>query len=478
MLLNPDPLPSTTNPVVPLRVVERTGLDAARLLQLQGAILSQARFAGAATAFATELAGLLHADRVAVGFIERSQSRVVAVSHDLSFQANAEQFGLIAAAMDEALEQQASLRHPDAVDARPRITAAHAALTRREGGSAATIPMVDHGEAFGALTLTRGQPIAFSDEEIAQCEQVVRSIASILRLKRDNEQSWLERLNQSLRTRARQVIEPGHLTLKAGLGAAVLGLAALAFIPVDYRVGAPARVEGAIQRAMVAPADGFLRQLHVRPGDHVKAEQLLAELAEDDLRLDQRKWESELAQHENAASAALARSDRAQFVVAQSRADEARAQLDLTSGQLARTRIVAPFDGVVIAGDLTQSLGAPVQRGQTLLMVAPDQQFRLLVEVDERDIDAIEAGKDGSLVLGALIGRSLPFKVARITPMATSRDGRNFFEVEGRFEGVPSDLRPGLQGVAKIEAGRHTTAWIWTHRFFEWLRLTAWAWGN
>ena len=135
------------------------------------------------------------------------------------------------------------------------------------------------------------------------------------------------------------------------------------------------------------------------------------------------------------------------------------------------------FDGVVIAGDLTQTLGAPVQRGETLLTIAPDQQFRLLIEADERDIADVHHGANGRLALGALIGRSLPFEVVRITPMATTRDGRNFFEVEGKFDASPADLRPGLQGVAKIEAGSRTAVWIWTHRFVDWLRLTVWSWG-
>ncbi len=118
-----------------------------------------------------------------------------------------------------------------------------------------------------------------------------------------------------------------------------------------------------------------------------------------------------------------------------------------------------------------------MQRGETLMMVAPDQKFRLLVEVDERDIAEVRPGANGRLALGALIGRSLSFEVVRLTPMASTRDGRNFFEVEGRFDGGPADLRPGLQGVAKIEAGSRTAAWIWTHRFFDWLRLELWSWG-
>ncbi|HEV7802131.1 MAG TPA: HlyD family efflux transporter periplasmic adaptor subunit, partial [Burkholderiales bacterium] len=254
-------------------------------------------------------------------------------------------------------------------------------------------------------------------------------------------------------------------------------LLGLTLVPVQYRVGAQARIEGSIQRTLVAPADGFLSKVHARPGDRVKADQVLAELAADDLRLEQRKWHSELTQHENAASAALARTDRAQFVINQSKADEARAQMDLVDSQLTRGRIVAPFDGVIIKGDLAQSLGAPLRRGEVLLTIAPVDQYRLVIEVDERDIPAVRVGQKGSVALGALSEGALAFRVERVTPVATTRDGRNFFEVEGALQESPAMLRPGLQGVAKIEAGQRSLAWIWTHRIWEWLRLALWSAG-
>jgi hypothetical protein len=97
--------------------------------------------------------------------------------------------------------------------------------------------------------------------------------------------------------------------------------------------------------------------------------------------------------------------------------------------------------------------------------------------VDERDIAAIVPGQKGSVALGALSDRALPVRVARVTPVAVARDGRNFFEVEGALDEIVPALRPGLQGIAKIEAGRRPLAWIWTHRFLDWLKLTLWSWG-
>ena len=463
--------------VTPLAPVVSIAPLSDRILKFQATVLSHETFAEAAAAFATEVAVTLGFDRAALGFSERGRARVVATSHTADFEAGAALFAAFAAAMDESLDQACTVTHPERAAARPLIGIAHAALARKYGGAAFSVPLVASGRAFGALTLVREAPTLPTEDELTLCEHLASIVGPILELKFQAERPWHARMKQALRSGSAKVMEPGHTRAKIGAAVAAAVIAALLAVPVQYRIGAHARVEGAVQRALVAPADGFLRQVHVRPGDAVKADQVVAELAEDDMRLEHRKWQSELTQHENAASAALARSDRAQYVINQSKADEARAQLDLVERQLARGRVVAPFDGVVIKGDLTQSLGAPVKRGDVLLTIAPSDRFRLLIEVDERDIAAVEVGRKGSVSLGALTERALGFRVARVTPVSSNRDARNFFEVEGELEAPSSRLRPGLQGVAKIEAGERSLAWIWTHRLFDWLRLTVWSWG-
>jgi biotin carboxyl carrier protein len=448
-----------------------------RILKFQATVLSHDTFAEAAAAFATEVAATLQFDRAALGFWEGGRARVVATSHTADFEARAALFSAFAAAMEESLDQESTVTFPERTGTRPLVMLAHAALARRYGGAACTVPLVSRGRAFGALTLVREAPTLPNEDELHLCEHLACIVGPILELKFEAERAWHDRLTHVVASRLRKVAEPGHTRTKIAAGVAAALCVALLAVPVPYRIGAHARVEGAVQRALVAPADGFLRHVHARPGDTVKADQVLAELAEDDMRLEHRKWQSELTQHENAASAALARGDRAQYVINQSKADEARAQLDLVERQLSRGRVVAPFDGVVIKGDLTQSLGAPVKRGDVLLTVAPSDRFRLLIEVDERDIGAVAVGRRGSVALGALTERSLAFRVARVTPVSSNRDARNFFEVEGELEEGSALLRPGLQGVAKIDAGYQPLAWIWTHRLFDWMRMTLWSWG-
>ncbi|HVY06015.1 MAG TPA: HlyD family efflux transporter periplasmic adaptor subunit [Burkholderiales bacterium] len=451
-------------------------IDAATSLQLQAAILSRKAFSASVSAFANDAAATLHFDRVIVGFMESSHVAVVGISGSRESRPKGELAELAGAAMDEALEQDAIIVFPGSSNDVPRITLAHAAFVRRMGGSVFTIPMANHGQAFGAVTFVRAAPAAPTVAEIAQCEHVVAFAGPVLELKHAAATPWHKRAWKSAAHSIGTLRRPGHAVAKAAVATAAVAIAALTLIPVDYRVGAPARIEGAVQRALVAPTDGFLRQVNVRPGDQVKTGQVMAELAEDDLQLERRKWESELAQYENSASAALARTDRTQFVISQAKANEAQAQLDLVMGQLSRSRVVAPFDGVVIQGDLSQSIGAPVERGDVLMTVAPAGSYRVIVEVDERDIEDVQVGKAGQVALGAF-EQSVPFKVIRITPMATARDGRNFFEVEGELASAPASLRPGSQGVGKIEAGERTLAWAWTHRLFQWARMTLWAWG-
>jgi biotin carboxyl carrier protein len=445
----------------------------AALLRIQAAVLSRQRLLEAATALANELSRELHLDRVCVGIVKCNSVAVVATSHRAETLERTEQLRGVTEAMEEAIEQAVTVTFPQ-VGSRHLIALAHAELSRQRGSQLCTVPLLVSEEVFGALLLERLAPKSFTDEDVAALENVASFAGPILKLLLENERPWHEHLYSRMRSWRARLVGPGNWGGKSGAVAILAASISMFFFPIQYWVGAQARVEGAVQRVLAAPVDGFVGQVAVRPGDTVRSEEILVELAEQDLQLERRKWESELAQHENAQNVSLARAERPQFVINKAKADAARAQLALITTQLARAQVRAPFDGVVIKGDLTQSLGAPVQRGEPLLTIAPARQFRLIVEVDERDIVHVQPGAKGSLALAALPQSLAGFRVLRITPVATVRDGRNFFEVEGSLEQLPPAVQPGLQGIAKIYAGQRSLAWILTHRAIDWVRLTIW----
>jgi RND family efflux transporter MFP subunit len=247
-------------------------------------------------------------------------------------------------------------------------------------------------------------------------------------------------------------------------------------MPGTHRIIADATLEGRVQRAVVAGLDGYISEASARAGDVVRAGQVLGRLDERDLQLERRKWSARERQLRREYREALAEHDRAERSILQARLDEARAQVALLDEQLARTQLLAPFDGVVVRGDLSQSLGSPVERGEVLYEIAPLEGYRIILEVDERDVADVEVGHTGQLALSALPNEPLALRVENITPVATAEDGHNFFRVEASLEQPLAILRPGMAGVARIEAGRRRLAWIWTHDLVDWLRLLAWSW--
>jgi len=172
----------------------------------------------------------------------------------------------------------------------------------------------------------------------------------------------------------------------------------------------------------------------------------------------------------------MADMDSAKVTVLRARLERADAELSLASENLSRTRLTAPLRGVVVRGDLSQALGAPVQRGQTLFAVAPLDSYRVMLEVDERDVGRVQPGQTGRLALTGFPGDYLPFSVTRITPMSTAADGRNVFAVEAQLDRTPALVRPGMEGVGKIDIGQRRLIWIWTHKLGDWLRLWTWSW--
>lgn len=480
--------PPTVATVAPTRAVphwqplavddaQRPVVQAAQVLEVLATALAQPNFASAAAAAATALADLLGCERAMIGWRKRGFVQIEAVSRSADLREQGELLTQAAAAMDEALDQAATIRHPQSPHDPPRITLAGAELARRHGSSAlCCVPLLADDRLLGALLSERRDGLPFDDHTVGLLESAALMLGPLLALKRNSERAWHERAAGSTAAFARRLTGPGHWPLKATLASMLAGAIAMTFVSIDYRVAATARLEGAVQRTLVASADGFLKGVNVRPGDAVRTDQLLAELSDEDLRLERRRWESEIAKHDNAQQEALARADRAQLVIAAARAAEARAQLALTEQRLARARIVAPFDGIVIQGDLTQQLGAPVKRGDVLLTVAPAADFRVIVEVDERDIGNVRVGSTGRITLSALPAKALPIHVVRITPVAVAADGRNYFEVEARFDEQIDELRPGLEGVAKLDVGQRPAYWVVGHRAYDWLRLAVWSW--
>jgi multidrug resistance efflux pump len=306
-------------------------------------------------------------------------------------------------------------------------------------------------------------------------EAVAAVSGPILHLQWRNEH-WIAAAGERGRKLLGRLIGAGHAGMKLGVAAVAIVAVFLAYATGEYRVSARTVIEARVQRAAVAPFSGYVREAPARAGDVVKAGQLLAALDDRELQLQRARAASEEDQLVREQQRALGGGNGAEAGIAAARLQQVRAELKLVDEQISRTRVVSSFDGMVVSGDLTQSLNAPVERGQVLFEVAPLADYRVVVQVDERDIAAIETGQRGQLLLSAWPGDVLGFSVTNVVPVSVARDGRNYFSVEGKLDRVPERLRPGMEGVGKIAVGERRLAWIWSRQGVDWIRLRLWAW--
>lgn len=445
-------------------------------LDMVASVLAEDGFQAAAQALATDLAIRLDCDRVSIGFVRDRNTKVLAVSHSAEFGERMNLIRAIGMAMDEAIDQRSIMRLPVADD-EVLVTRDHSALAREFASDALlTVPFVAGELTTGAFTFERSGDRMFDPATVELCQAVVALSSRVLEAKRLNDRLLVVRINDAVDAQLRKFIGPRHFGRK--LAASILMLLAIffSFATGEHRVAANATLEGAVRRVLVAPFDGYVATAARRAGDVVAAGDVLATLDDRDLRLEYYKWTSQRSQYAKQYQEAIAQHDRAQSSITLSQVQQADAQMNLLAEQLSRTQITAPFAGIVVSGDLHQSLGSTVRRGQVLFEVTPLNAYRVILEVDESDITSVTNGQAGALALTSIPGEVFPLAVTQVTPVALSREGRSYFRVEAMLARTTDRLRPGMEGLAKVEAGRRKLIWIWTHKFVDWLRLALWSW--
>lgn len=458
---------------------KRRHAHAVEALNTMVSVAEQTDIATATRAAATALATRFDCDRVTIGFRRFFHTRVFAISHSAQFSKQMNLVRLLGAAMDEAIDQRGVVIWPETRSDDPRATHRHEKLAHAQAaGHIVTTPLYCRGHFTGAVTFERPVERPFSQDEVEILEAVSTVLAPVLDEKRRNDRWLLTKLGESIGQHFVRLAGPGYLGRKALLVAVAALVAFFWFATGENRIAADAMIEGAVQRTIAAPADGFIAESLARPGDVVSKGEVLVRLDDRELTLERLRLMTELQRGRIEYDRALAQRDRAETQVRRSQIEQTEAQISLVDKQIERTRMTAPYDGIVTSGDLSQSIGAAVARGEALLTVAPIDAYRVILSVDERRISDVTHGQSGTLVVTSLPERSFPLAVRKITPVAEYADGATSFRVEAELTDGFDGILPGMEGVGKIDVAQARLINIWTRPMVDWVRLWAWRWLN
>ncbi len=445
----------------------------AQALEVLAATNAHTRFLSVAMSLVNELAARFQSTRVSLGWVDGAYMRVKAISGTDHFEKKMNSVQKLEAAMEETRDQDEEILWP----ALPEAT-----VITRDHGTYAEIerapyllssPVRVDGEARGVILLERTAS-AFSEFDTLALRVVADQVARRLDDLRKLDRWFGARWARAWREWFAKFLGPRQTWLKVAAVAGALLLAIGTLVPFSYRVDGSFIIRADALQHMPAPFDGYIAEAPVRPGDLVTNGQLLLKLDTSDLLVEQASAVADVQRHASEAEKAEADRQLSDLRVARAMQAQSEAQLALIHYRLGRAEIRAPFDGVVVEGDLRERIGAPVKAGDVLLKISQLKKLYVEIRVAERDIDQIAKSQRAEVAFASRPEDTFALAIDRIEPEAIADHDGNAFIVRGSFTRPAVWFRPGMSGIAKIDAGHRSLLWICTHRLVDFLRLKFW----
>ncbi len=419
-------------------------------------------------------------ERVSVARVNGAHVELICLSGQAEVQHDSPRIHALVAALGECLDHGPRLvcQHPDsavegAMQSGPYRL--HRAWHEQSGGSCvASLRLADDGAARLLIGLERGSTQPFRSDELDELAKLVQPYVAALDLLDRAHAGVLSHVRRATVDWSRDLVRPRHWRRKAIVAAAAAFIGWLALGRMAYEIPVPASLRAASTRRIAAPFDGVLAAVAIVPGTRVRSGDVLAQLDTREIELESQRLAHELAVARLEERRAFAERRFNEAAIARARGDELTAQAELGAEQLSRATLRAPFDGWLLRGDLREQVGARLARGQELFEVAPGLELEFELELPEAQFDAALAGAPARFSPFARPEQDERVEVAKVAPVAEMRNGRNVFVLTAASTGVPSGLRPGMEGIAVVEAGRRPVWWVFSHRAVDWLRLHVW----
>jgi multidrug resistance efflux pump len=246
----------------------------------------------------------------------------------------------------------------------------------------------------------------------------------------------------------------------------VVWLAFLA-IPYPHHVHCPVTLHPTVKRHVTAPESGILRQLLVRPGDVVKANQTLAKLDTNEVHklLKELDNERNMAVQKLESDADTLNTLDSQILVLQ--IEELNEKIDLLNARIHDMSVHSPIDGVVLQQGYNDAINSKVETGDTLMVIASLDELKANAAIDEADYRFVQPGQSTKITVNSRPHVSIYGTVDTIHPDAQLLDSRNVFIAESTIANQDRSLRPGMQGTVKIAEGKRAIGWIMFHRLWD-----------
>ncbi len=457
------------------------------VLNILSTVQDTNKFFAACTSLCTEIATTFSCRRVCLGAVKGNFVKIVAIDQMDSFEKGTHSIRLAEDAMQEAFDQEQSI----CISQANNFTAEQHLVVR------ATKELVQNTKCKTALSIPASERkeikfvlLILSDDSY-MTNEFINSINLILKLSLTHlyhlylaEELPIKKAWHYLLHKAEDIFGKRKTVLKLVSFFLAIFLLATLIIRGDLTISAPIVVEGVNSYTLTAPIDGYLAEVYVSPGDRVHIGDSLGMLDQSEINLEIAALEAQFEIYQNQTNQFLQEGKEVEANIASLEAKKTKANLEWAKERLIHTKLNSSVEGFVVSEDMKPRLGQPVQRGQDLFEITDTDAMRIVAHIDESDINDINkamANKsiEAEFTLTAYPNLTIPFEIERVHPYSTIYENKNGFETRGKISPDLAEaisLRPGMEGYAKIYAGRAPLIYLWTRKIINRVRLVLWRW--
>jgi multidrug resistance efflux pump len=446
----------------------------AGVLDLMLLLNAENRFLAAAMTLVNEAAARYQCARVSLGWCDNDYVHLQAISHMERFEGKMDMVTCLEVAMEEALDQDEEILLPTA-EITGAVSREHEKYSKKQQVEyLISLPLRCNDEPVGVLTCEReGDP--FTEDDVRSLRILGDQVSCRLVELKQRDRWFGAKLKDGICKQVSGLLGVEHTLTK------LVGLLTCALLFFSIIVKLPYRVEAAFilrsedVRQVSAPFDGYIDTVQVKIGQKIEQGDRLLLLDTSELLLEESAALANQIRFLREGEKARALNTLIEMKIAQARADQARAKLELIQHRLNQAQVSSPITGIIVEGDLEELRGAPVNKGDILFKVARHENLFVELKVNEDDIHELSEGQSGDVAFVSRPQLKYPFMIFQIDPVALSGDVGNVFIARGKNLDAPMDWwRPGMSGIAKLDVGRRRIIWIITHRTIDFFQMLMW----
>lgn len=415
----------------------------------------------------------LNCQQTAIGLVANNQVKITAVSGIDTIVQNSPAIVQIQQAQEECLDNgkrvvvQQALTESD-------IQSDGLLIHQRwhqsnAGASVASIPISVDGQKVAVFSLRRNPAQPFTAQELDQIDETIQAFGPAIMLMKKSSRSLRRHLKDSWRENILQ-----RFKSKAFAIASVVALAFFIFGWLPYRPTIPCTIQPAKINHLTAPYDAVVANAPFLAGDKINKGDSIIQFDTRSLELERDSILARINSKTISRNQATVERDKIQAAIIAAEIQADQVELQSVERKIAQGSLKAQYEGTIIRGDMRHQIGQTISQGTPLMEIAPSEGMRIQIEIPEEQASLIKVGYVGSFSAGARPGDRHEFKITKITPSTTIRNGKNVVMGEAEVTGNSEWMRTGMTGFASVKAGWQPVWWMTCHRFMDKLRLGFW----